>query len=69
MLSMLSQISVVASFQLLGIVLISMLVGAGLMTLRQRAMSKRLRLFHQKYGAGYMAPDVDALLTKAHPIS
>lgn len=69
MLLMLSQISVVASFQLLGIVLVSMVAGAGLMTLRQRAMSKRLRLFHQKYGAGYMAPNVHALLNKAHRIS
>lgn len=69
MLSMLSLISVVASLQLLGIVLVSMLAGAGLMTLRQRAMSKRLRLFHQKYGAGYMAPNVDALRNKAHRIS
>ncbi len=69
MLSMLSLISVVASLQLLGIVLVSMLAGAGLMTLRQRAMSKRLRLFHQKYGAGYMAPNVDALINKAQRIS
>jgi len=50
-------------------VFVSMLVGAGLMTLRQRAMRKRLRLFHQKYGAGYMAPNVHALLNKAHRIS
>jgi len=69
MLLMLSQSSVVASLHLLGIVFVSMLVGAGLMTLRQRAMRKRLRLFHQKYGAGYMAPNVHALLNKAHRIS
>jgi hypothetical protein len=66
---LLSQISVSGSLQLLGIVLVSMLIGGGAMTLRQLSVRNRLRRFHRAYGAGYMTPDVDALLTKAHPIN
>jgi len=58
---LLSQISVAGSLQLLGITLVSMLIGAGAMWLRQWCVSNRLRRFHRKYGAGYMRPDVRAL--------
>ena len=66
---LLSQISVCGSLQLLGILLVSMLIGAGAMTLRQLCVRNRLRRFHRTYGAGYMTSNVDALLTKAHPIN
>lgn len=62
---LLSQISLAGSLQLLGITLVSMLIGAGAMWLRQCCVRKRLRRFHRKYGAGYMEPDVDALLANA----
>lgn len=58
---LLSQISVVGSLQLLGITLVSMLIGAGAMWLRQRCVSNRLRRFHRKYGAGYMQSEGSAL--------
>jgi hypothetical protein len=51
---LLSQITFVGSLQMLCILLVSMLIGAGAMTLRQRSMTNRLRLFHRTYGAGYM---------------
>lgn len=57
---LLSHISVVGSLHLLGIMLVSMLIGAGLMSLRQWCVGNRLRQFHRKYGAGYMTPDIDA---------
>lgn len=66
---LLSQVTIIGSLHLLAIVLVSMLVGAGLMTLRQRMMRKRLRLFHQRYGAAYMTPGVNALLNEPRRIS
>jgi hypothetical protein len=66
---LLSQISVFGSLQLLGILLVSMLIGAGAMSLRQLSVRNRLRRFHRTYGAGYMTSNVDALLAKEHPIN
>ena len=66
---LLSQISVAGSLQLLGIVLVSMLIGAGAMTLRNLSVRNRLRRFHRAYGGGYMTPNVDALLANSYPIS
>lgn len=66
---LLCQISVFGSLQMLGILLVSMLIGASAMTLRQLSARNRLRRFHRTYGAGYMTSNGDALLTKAHPIN
>lgn len=66
---LLSQISVADTLQLLGVLIVSMLIGAGAMMLRNLSVRNRLRRFHRVYGKGYMTPAVDALLTKAHPIN
>lgn len=66
---LLSQISVVGTLQLLGILFVSMLIGAGAMMLRNLSVRNRLRRFHRTYGQGYMKPDVDALLANSYPIT
>lgn len=66
---LLSQISVTGSLQLLGILIVSMLIGAGAMALRNLSVRNRLRRFHAAYGKGYMTPNVHALLANSYQIT
>ncbi|MBA3994714.1 MAG: hypothetical protein C0469_14445 [Cyanobacteria bacterium DS2.3.42] len=66
---LLSQISVAGTLQLLGVLIVSMLIGAGAMMLRNLSVRNRLRRFHRVYGQGYMTPNVDALLANSYPIT
>lgn len=66
---LLSQISVAGSLQLLGILIVSMFIGAGAMALRNLSVRNRLRRFHAAYGKGYMTPNVDALLAISYPLT
>ncbi len=66
---LMSQISVAGALQLLGILIVSMLIGAGAMALRNLSVRNRLRRFHAAYGKGYMTPGADALPANAYPLT
>lgn len=64
-----SQIELSDTAGILGIVIVSMAIGALGMLAFQHIQSRRLRRFMRKNCAACMSADTDALLTHMHPIT